>query len=114
MYLLVGILRHRRAPRRRLFDRWLAEGVPGMRVMTYNIRTGGREPSGVDRLDAVIEVASAQRPDVLALQARWYRVRRDAAGLRNGDRGGRRAGPAVPGGARGLRADGVGPLPARR
>ncbi|SCF38036.1 endonuclease/exonuclease/phosphatase family protein [Micromonospora mirobrigensis] len=38
-----------------------------LRVMTWNIRTGGRD-AGVDRLDRVVRVVDAQRPDVLCLQ----------------------------------------------
>ncbi|MDG4808668.1 endonuclease/exonuclease/phosphatase family protein [Micromonospora sp. WMMD1120] len=39
-----------------------------LRVMTWNIRTGGRDRGGVDRLDGVVRVVDAQAPDVLALQ----------------------------------------------
>ncbi|MEV4655859.1 endonuclease/exonuclease/phosphatase family protein [Micromonospora sp. NPDC049301] len=39
-----------------------------LRVMTWNIRTGGRDRGGPDRLDAVVRVVTAQAPDVLALQ----------------------------------------------
>ncbi|MER7893426.1 endonuclease/exonuclease/phosphatase family protein [Micromonospora sp. NPDC094482] len=39
-----------------------------LRVMTWNIRTGGRDGDGRDRRDAIVEVITAQRPDVLALQ----------------------------------------------
>ncbi|WP_428961250.1 endonuclease/exonuclease/phosphatase family protein [Micromonospora fluostatini] len=39
-----------------------------LRVMTWNIRTGGRDPGGADRLDLVLRVVAAQRPDLLALQ----------------------------------------------
>ncbi|MFF5175794.1 endonuclease/exonuclease/phosphatase family protein [Micromonospora sp. NPDC000089] len=48
-----------------------------LRVMTWNIRTGGRDRGGPDRLDAVVRVVAEQRPDVLALQE-----------LRGFDRGG--------------------------
>ncbi|TDB75559.1 endonuclease/exonuclease/phosphatase family protein [Micromonospora sp. KC723] len=48
-----------------------------LRVMTWNIRTGGRDRHGSDRRDLVVGVVSAQRPDVLALQE-----------LRGFDRGG--------------------------
>ncbi|MET8349161.1 MULTISPECIES: endonuclease/exonuclease/phosphatase family protein [unclassified Micromonospora] len=48
-----------------------------LRVMTWNIRTGGRDRGGPDRLDAVVRVVTAQAPDVLALQE-----------LRGFDRGG--------------------------
>ncbi|WP_200215245.1 endonuclease/exonuclease/phosphatase family protein [Micromonospora coerulea] len=48
-----------------------------LRVMTWNIRTGGRDRDGTDRLDRVVRVVTAQRPDVLALQE-----------LRGFDRGG--------------------------
>ncbi|SCF28009.1 Exonuclease III [Micromonospora chokoriensis] len=36
--------------------------------MTWNIRTGGRDRGGSDRLDAVVQVIEEQAPDVLALQ----------------------------------------------
>jgi endonuclease/exonuclease/phosphatase family metal-dependent hydrolase len=36
--------------------------------MTWNIRNGARDAGGPDRLDRVVEVVRAQRPDVLALQ----------------------------------------------
>ncbi|MFF0317237.1 endonuclease/exonuclease/phosphatase family protein [Micromonospora sp. NPDC005252] len=36
--------------------------------MTWNIRTGGRDRGGSDRLDQVVQVIDQQRPDVLALQ----------------------------------------------
>ncbi|TDC36736.1 endonuclease/exonuclease/phosphatase family protein [Micromonospora sp. KC213] len=39
-----------------------------LRVMTWNIRTGGRDRDGSDRLDLVTGVVLAQRPDVLAVQ----------------------------------------------
>ncbi|MDG4780009.1 endonuclease/exonuclease/phosphatase family protein [Micromonospora sp. WMMD961] len=39
-----------------------------LRVMTWNIRTGGRDRGGPDRLDRVVEVIDEQAPDVLALQ----------------------------------------------
>ncbi|MGK5739216.1 endonuclease/exonuclease/phosphatase family protein [Micromonospora sp. URMC 103] len=39
-----------------------------LRVMTWNIRTGGRDGDGTDRRDAVVEVIDGQRPDVLLLQ----------------------------------------------
>ncbi|WP_319460882.1 endonuclease/exonuclease/phosphatase family protein [Micromonospora sp. RTP1Z1] len=39
-----------------------------LRVMTWNIRTGGRDRDGLDRLDRIVRVLTAQRPDVLALQ----------------------------------------------
>jgi endonuclease/exonuclease/phosphatase family metal-dependent hydrolase len=39
-----------------------------LRVLTYNIKTGGRDRGGADRLDALIRVVAAQGPDVLALQ----------------------------------------------
>ncbi|WP_446213389.1 endonuclease/exonuclease/phosphatase family protein [Micromonospora sp. IBSANI012] len=48
-----------------------------LRVMTWNIRTGGRDRTGPDRRDLVVGVVTAQRPDVLALQE-----------LRGFDRGG--------------------------
>ncbi|MBY8871290.1 endonuclease/exonuclease/phosphatase family protein [Micromonospora sp. PLK6-60] len=48
-----------------------------LRVMTWNIRTGGRDRGGADRLDRVVRVVAAARPDVLALQE-----------LRDFDRGG--------------------------
>ena len=48
-----------------------------LRVMTWNIRTGGRDRGGPDRLDRVVTVVTEQRPDVLALQE-----------LRDFDRGG--------------------------
>ncbi|RZU74314.1 exonuclease III [Micromonospora kangleipakensis] len=48
-----------------------------LRVMTWNIRTGGRDRGGDDRLDRIVAVVTAQRPDVLALQE-----------LRGFDRGG--------------------------
>ncbi|WP_406036541.1 endonuclease/exonuclease/phosphatase family protein [Micromonospora sp. NBC_00898] len=48
-----------------------------LRVMTWNIRTGGRDRDGLDRLDRIVAVVAAQRPDVLALQE-----------LRGFDRGG--------------------------
>ncbi|MEV1016053.1 endonuclease/exonuclease/phosphatase family protein [Micromonospora sp. NPDC049801] len=38
-----------------------------LRVMTWNIRTGGRG-GGSDRLDRVVQVVDQQAPDVLALQ----------------------------------------------
>ncbi|WP_089153896.1 endonuclease/exonuclease/phosphatase family protein [Micromonospora sp. NBS 11-29] len=39
-----------------------------LRVMTWNIRTGGRDRGGTDRRDRIVSVVAAQRPDVLALQ----------------------------------------------
>ncbi|MEO3773852.1 endonuclease/exonuclease/phosphatase family protein [Micromonospora sp. B9E7] len=39
-----------------------------LRLMTWNIRTGGRDRGGPDRLDRVVEVIDEQAPDVLALQ----------------------------------------------
>ncbi|WP_431945212.1 endonuclease/exonuclease/phosphatase family protein [Micromonospora marina] len=39
-----------------------------LRVMTWNIRTGGRDGDGTDRRDRIVSVVTAQRPDVLALQ----------------------------------------------
>ncbi|RLP86822.1 endonuclease/exonuclease/phosphatase family protein [Micromonospora sp. CV4] len=48
-----------------------------LRVMTWNIRTGGRDRGGPDRLSQVVRVITAQAPDVLALQE-----------LRGFDRGG--------------------------
>ncbi|WP_328650299.1 endonuclease/exonuclease/phosphatase family protein [Micromonospora sp. NBC_00330] len=39
-----------------------------LRVMTWNIRTGGRDRGGLDRLDQVVQVVDEQAPDVLALQ----------------------------------------------
>lgn len=48
-----------------------------LRVMTWNIRTGGRDRHGPDRRDLLLGVVTAQRPDVLALQE-----------LRGFDRGG--------------------------
>ena len=36
--------------------------------MTWNIRTGGRDRGGPDRLDQVVRVVAEQAPDVLALQ----------------------------------------------
>ncbi|MFI7509101.1 endonuclease/exonuclease/phosphatase family protein [Micromonospora aurantiaca] len=39
-----------------------------LRVMTWNIRTGGRDAGGTDRRDRIVSVVTAQRPDVLALQ----------------------------------------------
>ncbi|MFG3555372.1 endonuclease/exonuclease/phosphatase family protein [Micromonospora sp. NPDC047557] len=36
--------------------------------MTWNIRTGGRDRGGSDRLDQVVQVIDQHRPDVLALQ----------------------------------------------
>ncbi|MBF5032937.1 endonuclease/exonuclease/phosphatase family protein [Micromonospora sp. ANENR4] len=39
-----------------------------LRVMTWNIRTGGRDGGGADRRDRIVSVVTAQRPDVLALQ----------------------------------------------
>ncbi|QLQ40082.1 endonuclease/exonuclease/phosphatase family protein [Micromonospora robiginosa] len=39
-----------------------------LRVMTWNIRTGGRDRDGTDRRDRIVSVVTAQRPDVLALQ----------------------------------------------
>ncbi|PWR06351.1 endonuclease [Micromonospora acroterricola] len=48
-----------------------------LRVMTWNIRTGGRDRGGPDRLDRVVGIVAGQAPDVLALQE-----------LRGFDRGG--------------------------
>ncbi|MEU7974810.1 endonuclease/exonuclease/phosphatase family protein [Micromonospora sp. NPDC049089] len=39
-----------------------------LRAMTWNIRTGGRDRGGLDRLDQVVQVIDEQAPDVLALQ----------------------------------------------
>lgn len=39
-----------------------------LRVMTYNIRTGGRDGPDPSRLDRIVEVIAEQRPDLLALQ----------------------------------------------
>ncbi|WP_422739053.1 endonuclease/exonuclease/phosphatase family protein [Micromonospora sp. WMMD729] len=39
-----------------------------LRVMTWNIRTGGRDGDSIDRLDRVVQVVDRQSPDVLALQ----------------------------------------------
>ncbi|MFE9691090.1 endonuclease/exonuclease/phosphatase family protein [Micromonospora sp. NPDC005806] len=39
-----------------------------LRVMTWNILTGGRDRDGTDRWDGIVAVVAAQRPDVLALQ----------------------------------------------
>ncbi|WP_076471449.1 endonuclease/exonuclease/phosphatase family protein [Micromonospora avicenniae] len=39
-----------------------------LRVMTWNIRTGGRDADGTDRRDEIVELIDAQRPDVLLLQ----------------------------------------------
>ncbi|NGM11591.1 endonuclease/exonuclease/phosphatase family protein [Verrucosispora sp. CWR15] len=39
-----------------------------LRVMTWNIRTGGRDRGGPDRRELVARVVAGQRPDVLALQ----------------------------------------------
>lgn len=39
-----------------------------LRVMTWNIKTGGQDRGGADRLEQVIQVVTAQRPDVLGLQ----------------------------------------------
>ncbi|MER5703319.1 endonuclease/exonuclease/phosphatase family protein [Micromonospora sp. NPDC002296] len=39
-----------------------------LRVMTWNIRTGGRDRTGPGRLDRVARVVAAQRPDLLAVQ----------------------------------------------
>ncbi|MGC4770784.1 endonuclease/exonuclease/phosphatase family protein [Micromonospora sp. DT44] len=39
-----------------------------LRLMTWNIRTGGRDRGGSDRLDRVVQVVDQQAPDVLALQ----------------------------------------------
>ncbi|NLU80385.1 endonuclease/exonuclease/phosphatase family protein [Micromonospora sp. HNM0581] len=39
-----------------------------LRVMTWNIRTGGRDRRGSDRRGLVARVIARQRPDVLALQ----------------------------------------------
>lgn len=43
-------------------------GGPPLKVMTYNIKTGGQDRGDRRRLDRVIEVIAGQRPDVLALQ----------------------------------------------
>jgi endonuclease/exonuclease/phosphatase family metal-dependent hydrolase len=63
--------------------------VPVLRVMTWNIRTGGRDRRGADWLEQVIRVVTAQRPDVLSLQElhdfdRGDRLARlgDATGMR--------------------------------
>ncbi|MGC4876128.1 endonuclease/exonuclease/phosphatase family protein [Micromonospora sp. DT43] len=39
-----------------------------LRVLTWNIRTGGRDRGGADRLDQVVQVVNQQAPDVLVLQ----------------------------------------------
>ncbi|NES31749.1 endonuclease/exonuclease/phosphatase family protein [Micromonospora terminaliae] len=39
-----------------------------LRVMTWNIRTGGRDRDGTDRRDRIAAVVADQRPDLLALQ----------------------------------------------
>ncbi|SCG71677.1 endonuclease/exonuclease/phosphatase family protein [Micromonospora humi] len=39
-----------------------------LRLMTWNIRTGGRDRDGTDRRDRIVSVVAAHRPDVLALQ----------------------------------------------
>ncbi|SCL31219.1 endonuclease/exonuclease/phosphatase family protein [Micromonospora inyonensis] len=39
-----------------------------LRVMTWNIRTGGRDRTGPDRRDRLVRVVGDQWPDVLALQ----------------------------------------------
>jgi exodeoxyribonuclease III len=39
-----------------------------MRLMTYNILTGGRDSDGGSRLDAIIDVIRAVAPDVLVLE----------------------------------------------
>ncbi|BCL16505.1 endonuclease/exonuclease/phosphatase family protein [Micromonospora sagamiensis] len=39
-----------------------------LRVMTWNIRTGGRDRTGPDRRDRVLRMVDDQRPDVLTLQ----------------------------------------------
>ncbi|MGR6318153.1 endonuclease/exonuclease/phosphatase family protein [Micromonospora soli] len=39
-----------------------------LRVMTWNVRTGGRDRDGTDRWERIVAVVAAQRPDVLALQ----------------------------------------------
>ncbi len=39
-----------------------------MRVMTWNIKTGGYDRGGADRLDAIGRVVAAERPDLLAVQ----------------------------------------------
>lgn len=49
-----------------------------LRVMTWNVRTGGRDADGTDRWDRILAVVTAQRPDVLALQ--------ELRGLDRGDR----------------------------
>jgi exodeoxyribonuclease-3 len=40
--------------------------------MTWNIKTGGIDRDGSDRLDAIIAVIDKQRPDILALQELKY------------------------------------------
>jgi exodeoxyribonuclease III len=40
--------------------------------MTWNIKTGGIDRDGPDRLDAIIAVVAKQRPDILALQELKY------------------------------------------
>ncbi|GAA2710031.1 endonuclease/exonuclease/phosphatase family protein [Micromonospora olivasterospora] len=39
-----------------------------LRVMTWNIKTGGRDRAGPGRLDRVARVVAAHRPDLLAVQ----------------------------------------------
>ncbi|MFC4021964.1 endonuclease/exonuclease/phosphatase family protein [Micromonospora sp. GCM10011542] len=39
-----------------------------LRVMTWNVRTGGQDRGGPDRRDLLVEVITEQRPDVLLLQ----------------------------------------------
>ncbi|MEU3456682.1 endonuclease/exonuclease/phosphatase family protein [Micromonospora sp. NPDC006766] len=39
-----------------------------LRVMTWNVLTGGRDRDGTDRWDRIVGVVAAQHPDVLALQ----------------------------------------------
>lgn len=45
------------------------------RFMTWNIKTGGLDRDGPDRLDAITEVLAEQRPDILALQESFGRRR---------------------------------------
>lgn len=40
--------------------------------MTWNVKTGGVDRNGPDRLDAIIAVITGQRPDILALQELKY------------------------------------------
>ena len=53
------------------------EGVPTLRVMTYNLLHGGRP----DRLPAIMAVIADARPDVLALQELGAMTARRFAGL---------------------------------